>query len=307
MGRVKEYMIAQQELEATGASLSFNCPECGRSIEHYCPIPVPDLFADRQRSLRQSDTFELECHNCSIRFNGIISNDGAFCEAKLNDLPDWFIQVELPPGYDDLMHEYEYLFDYPSDPEGIFNESFDEIIHFLILHGTEKPNTLTNRMAFTQGWSAFEAYLSDKLALSLEEDRSKLIRFVRSDQALRQLKLEPVAILAGETNVEREIIKSIRGRLYHKFDKLGEPCSSSKDVPKWYRVVLNVEIADTTDELDNIRKLAAMRHDCVHRNGKDRDGNENALLTKQFVEEALMAMKIIVSRIEQHDRDGIPF
>jgi len=45
-----------------------------------------------------------------------------------------------------------------------------------------------------------------------------------------------------------------------------------------------------------------LRHDCVHRNGFDRDGNELMVFTKAFVQDTADLIKVFVENIERAGR-----
>ena len=42
-----------------------------------------------------------------------------------------------------------------------------------------------------------------------------------------------------------------------------------------------------------------LRHDCVHRNGFDKDGNELKVFTKAFVQDTADLIKVFVENIEK--------
>lgn len=50
---------------------------------------------------------------------------------------------------------------------------------------------------------------------------------------------------------------------------------------------------------DSLFKAVFLRHDCVHRNGSDMEGNELKVFTKAFVQQTADLIRDLVQSIEQ--------
>ena len=308
MGRIKELMLEQEALEQNGAKVEFICPNkgCGRWIEHFCEIPYPNLMAEKQSEITQTDEFEVWCSGCENVYEASITNDSALLEVKVEGHPDLEVEVEAPDHY--YQPDDDYLWDgIPDDPYSIFQENWQALSEFVEENCHEILNTLENRMALVQAWSTFEAYLCDRLAWHLDKNREALIRFSRGDDAIKDMEINVAELISSRGTIEKLVIGSVRGRLYHKFGPAGKLCKNSSGVPAWYRLGMQLEIAPDLKILDQLREHAVIRHDCVHRNGKDKDGEERHDIVKSKILEVLQLMRNTAEHIEHVDNQRLPF
>lgn len=302
MGRVKEWMLEREVLEQSGAKIEFVCPnpKCGDWIEHFSEIPTPNLMAEKQSDITQTDDVEIFCNSCKKIFSGSITNDSAFLSVELDEYPDLVIEVEAPEAF--YNSDGDYLWDaIPDDPYSIFLDDWNALSQFVEENCHETLQPLENRMAVMQAWSAFESYLCDRLARHLDQNREALIRFSKYDDAVKEMEINAADILLSGVTVEKLVIGSVRGRLYHKFGPAGKSCQKSSGVPAWYRIGMQLEITPDLLTLDKLRENAAIRHDCVHRNGKDKDDEERTDIVKSKILEVLKLMKSVVAHIENED------
>jgi hypothetical protein len=87
----------------------------------------------------------------------------------------------------------------------------------------------------------------------------------------------------------REYLRSI---LYHNLQK----------VDFLYKTALQTPILNLAQDRAELLKAVILRHDCVHRNGFDKDGNELTIFTKQFVQATADLIKGFVAEIEKQIR-----
>jgi hypothetical protein len=55
---------------------------------------------------------------------------------------------------------------------------------------------------------------------------------------------------------------------------------------------------DPSDDRSKLHKAIEYRHDCVHRNGIDRDGKRLEVFTRQYVQGIADDIKMLVDKIE---------
>jgi len=63
--------------------------------------------------------------------------------------------------------------------------------------------------------------------------------------------------------------------------------------------LLGFRILNLANDKQSLFKAVMLRHDCVHRNGFDRDGNELKVFTKAFVQDTADLIKVFVENIEK--------
>jgi len=67
-----------------------------------------------------------------------------------------------------------------------------------------------------------------------------------------------------------------------------------------YEIALQLRILPLVESnKDDLFKAVSLRHDCIHRNGFDKDGNELTVFTKQFVQEQANLIRNSVEKIEK--------
>lgn len=184
--------------------------------------------------------------------------------------------------------------DVPADPYSIFIDTYhrlgDVLAEYGVGHGGVLSYTeaLINRMVFTQQVSALEAYLSDTLVKNVLENDQVLERVLNG---VREMKAKTVSLadIAKSPNIVTDSVKShLQGILYHDLAKVG----------KYYEIALNINIWPD-DELRKVLFQAILyRHDCVHRNGRTKDGIELGIFTSEYVNGILSKFKIFVEHIE---------
>jgi hypothetical protein len=89
--------------------------------------------------------------------------------------------------------------------------------------------------------------------------------------------------------VERKVREHLRAVLYHNLAK----------VDVLYDIALGVRILNLAGDKKSLFKAVILRHDCVHRNGFDKDGNELKVFTKASVQDMADLIKVFVERIEK--------
>jgi hypothetical protein len=69
-----------------------------------------------------------------------------------------------------------------------------------------------------------------------------------------------------------------------------------------YNTALQVKILDLISDKSSLFNAIKLRHDCVHRNGFDKDGKELTVFTKKFVQDTADLIKGFVAQIEAEVR-----
>ncbi len=191
--------------------------------------------------------------------------------------------------WENLMHEKEYE-DYWT-VEGkttfqIFNEiieSSQEIINIEISNKSKKNLFV---MLYGHVVAAVEAYLSSTfIEKVLSSKNSNYIRkLVENDPEFGKRKFTMKEIFTKQEELKNEVKLYLRDLIFHKIDK----------VKPMYKDVLDIDFGD---DIRWLFDAVILRHDCVHRAGYDKDGNE-VELDKEKVELLINKCKQLVENIE---------
>jgi len=193
-------------------------------------------------------------------------------------------------GLDQVEPELDEWLDYPipDDPFAFFMNSYYQTRDLLAHHGEDGGDQLLNRMLFSQQVTALEAYLGDTLMKAVEDDPDARQRLIERDTGLAKEKFTLAEISSDPDLVDRKVRERLRSVLYHDLGK----------VNALYKLTLGFGILNLTSDRERLFKAVALRHDCVHRSGFDREGNEPTVFTKAFVQETANLIKDLVQMIE---------
>lgn len=89
--------------------------------------------------------------------------------------------------------------------------------------------------------------------------------------------------------LERKVRDHLRGILYHNLAK----------VDVLYNIALGIRILNLAPDKVGLFNAVKLRHDCVHRNGLDKDGKELVAFTKSFLSETADLIRDFVESIEK--------
>lgn len=177
----------------------------------------------------------------------------------------------------------------PDDPYTVFMSSYHHTGDLLADHGGDRGGQLVNRMIFSHQITAMEAYLADKLINAIEADAGAFQRLINKDVDLAKEKFTLAEISKDKTLVERKVREHLRSIQYHNLAK----------VDALYDITLGICILNLAQEKAALFRTVTLRHDCVHRNGFDKDGNELKVFTKRFVQDTADLIKVFVENIEK--------
>ncbi|MBB4120737.1 hypothetical protein [Martelella radicis] len=168
-------------------------------------------------------------------------------------------------------------------------DSYHHTGDLLADHGGVRGNHLVNRMVFSQQVTALEAYLGDTLLNEVMSNKEAMQRLIDKDDDLIKEKFTLSEVSKDPGLVERKVRTHLRKIMYHNLKK----------VDVLYNIAFGVRILDLAVDKKSLLKAVLVRHDCVHRNGFDQEGNEIDVFTKTFVQGAADQIKAFVEGIEQ--------
>lgn len=177
----------------------------------------------------------------------------------------------------------------PDDPFTIFMDSYHHTGDLLADHGKDHGGFLLNRMVFSHQVTALEAYLGDTLINAVMDDATAMQHLIEQDGDLAREKFTLAEISKEPALVEHKVREHLRSILYHNLAK----------VDVLYNIALGISILDDAKDKESLFKAVMLRHDCVHRNGFDKDGDELQVFTKKFVQDTADLIKDLAESIER--------
>lgn len=261
MSSVKEYM--HELWSQVDAEVTFECPHCRNPVSKWLKVAGEDP--------EQFEEVACEFDEDEDAFTVIIRHDENGWTAELEEDPE----VEVTINVDDSRNDD---WDEP-DPEpgayGIFLNAMSDWRRNVFDLSTPGGASSRNRMLFTTLYSILEAYLSDAIVGSALVDvpvQRRLLKLKELDLLDKKLSLDTVL---ENPNVVRDMLRAVLQKFsFHKLvlvSRIAEVAFGKPILPRdqEYRALA----------VDSVHK----RHDCVHRNGFDTEGNQHMDITQDYL------------------------
>lgn len=286
MSSIKEYM--HEVWSQRDAEVSFLCPKCGRPAAAWLKIPGEvdeDGHYEEVACLNEEDDHKWMVIIRREEDNGYT--------AELEDDPDVEVDISIESDHYDDWEE--------PDPEpgayGIFLNAMGEWKRDVLDLSAPGGASSRNRMLFTTLYSIVEAYLSDSIIGSALMDvpvQRRLIKLKELDLHDKQLSLDTVL---ENPNVVRDMLRAVLQKF--SFHKL-VPVSRISEVA-FGKPILPRDQGDRALAVDSVQK----RHDCVHRNGFDTEGNQHADITHDYLYKMGAIFEGMAAALEDAIRDAM--
>ncbi|MCT9000450.1 hypothetical protein [Chelativorans intermedius] len=271
-------------------SLEFVCPRCGATVTEIIEeVPGYNVSADKESDAQGYAEQTVTCPECAQEFVVNILNTGACLVA---DLADGTTQVTV---IDDPVHSPEDAWEVeayqrenlPHDPGEIFKFATYDIDHIAAeMEGRGSINAV-NRMLLVQYFSAIEAYLSDRLIRLVLDDPEAMAALVKGNKEWAADKIGVVELASNPDAFRNWVQTRLRELMYHNFVK----------IDLYYRSALGSTIFPDEAIKSTLMEFVPVRHDCVHRYGRDHDGRERSI-GKADIERLSEALNGMVAHLE---------
>jgi len=171
-----------------------------------------------------------------------------------------------------------------------FKSSVREVENMLKVEGMDaSQHGIFLRLLFVQAVIIMETYLGDTLKAVVFQEKDKLIKLLEFDEEMKKTKLTLADIVKDPNAIKDKVSEHLSELMYHNLAKIGI----------LYKGILEIEFNFGNEE--NKKKLfqaIKTRHDCVHRNGKTKEGDQVSGINEQYVEEILSIIEYLVDDIE---------
>ena len=232
----------------------FRCPKCNKVCTAKLGVPAPDFTAETHHDSINIQYDECYCENCDSTYNVELSTGfyGGICE---------IFDIDSVLDYKEIYDNEDYTYN-----RELFDECYDEIAKLLdtIEPLDNQSKEVLYRLLYANIITRMETFLADTLK-SYVLSSEKNIRFFTENYKPFQKELVPLSDIHKRVDNQPSCVRQVLDSLmYHDLPKI-------KQIYK----VLNVDIGDIGD----LAKAVIIRHDIVHRNGKDKDGNQRLIVT----------------------------
>lgn len=148
---------------------------------------------------------------------------------------------------------------------------------------SEKDKSILYPMLYVNIIASMEAYLADTFIRSVLESEENKRKFVETFKDFEKEQISFQRIYEKMDGMDKFIFKTLRDVIYHNLWK----------VKGMYKDALDIDLG----EIGELSKAVNIRHDIVHRNCVDKEGN-GLIITKTDVEELFERVKNFVNAID---------
>lgn len=258
-------------------TLKWRCPKCGTENESDAfSVPAPNYVAETHHDSIESEWYEDCCSNCDHCINIELYNGfyGGSLEVDLNNEDVLDIDVEYPEE-DDAWYDKE-LFDTTHADVIKVMEKIDSI--------DENMKSYLYKLLYANLITSMEAYLSDTLIKYVTENEEYLRKFTETYKPFKNQTFTTDNIFNRMDHLKDIVKGELRELMYHNLPKIKPIFMDS----------MGIDIGVIKD----LYKAVLIRHDIVHRNGKDKEGNEH-VITKENVEQLCAQVNDFIYNIER--------
>lgn len=269
------------------SNLIYSCPFCNRIKGGKSPIkngkkvilnPRENVFTDHIEERTGGILFGLtELGKDTIDFFSLNSREhieqrvGRSIISLMNE--EDYHSVE--PIINNEVGAYERFLDSLSSNSALLNVNIEEEnikIHHL-------------RLLYANVITVLESYLSDTFITNVVYNDAYLRKFVETFHDYNKTKFNFSEIFSRYESVETTVLKSLLDVLYHNLMK----------VKGMYKDTLGISFPK---DIDTLLKAVDIRHDIVHRNGKDKDGVIHEI-NRTTVEDLISEVKMFAHFLEE--------
>lgn len=267
--------------------VSFACPYCGSDVVDIVFVPNSSTVKRDEHGFSTEGEAEIMCGRCTRPYKLVVRNTTGRVFAQIKDFPKRPVTCSGSYHPDEL-DELGGIWEVPDTPSNNLVDALTDIEEVI-----KTPDAIfyvksLSRMAFIQQFAALEAYLADTLTKQVLDNPTTLARAIAGVKDLKEIKLTLAEIAANADIVKTTAASVLRGMLYHNFMK----------VDAIWNIALGFSIFPNDDLKSRLLRKEPIRHDCVHRNGKDKDGNERTEVDFDFVLQMHEDLHTLLNHIE---------
>lgn len=274
MGSMKENVgETRRKIDVFAA---FDCLTCG--------APASAAFFIEEDEITHSE--KVPCLNDDQHEFEIVlrkSDDGY--SAIVRGSPETFVFLDVDYQWDEPLPE--------PDAHGIFLDALGEWKENVDAIGVSDGSSSRNRMLFSTLFSIVEAYFSDTIIGAAISNVSVQRQILKLDGLKGKLvKLETIL---DNPDIVLEMIKTeLHGLSFHNIPLVNSICQRAFGAS-----ILPQDKADRSLIIAAVNK----RHDCVHRNGVDKQGNKHTDITDEYLRKMGDLFVGMVSSLEERMSD----
>lgn len=258
--------------------ITFSC-KCGAFLDETVYCDGPDSNADTDDESVCEYWRILTCDGCFKDYEAHVISRMSETDVHIPELVDLMFDVRDHVEQEDVVADIE-----GTHQLAIYKKVSADVISLLRYdHPIELKATLNN-MLFAQVVTAIEAYLSSSFISTVVNSDALIRRLVETDPELAKRQFSLKEIFTQWEDLKFLVARYLKDLIFHDLKK----------VKPMYLSVLDIDFGDVSW----LFKAIHIRHDCVHRNGFDKDGSQHQIESDAIIDLVKKCARL-VSEIEE--------
>lgn len=258
--------------------ITFSC-QCGAFLDEVITCDGPNTDAKDEPSSRREYWITINCDGCTKDYEAHIVCTLSDTVITVPNIIDLSFDVHDSFEEGDVISEIE-----STRQMDVYRKVATDVISLLNHQQPIEAKATLNNMLFAQVVTAIEAYLSSSFISTVINDERLIRRLVETDPELAKRQFSLKEIFTKWEDLKRLVARYLKDLIFHDLKK----------IKPMYMSVLDIDFGEVTW----LFKAIIVRHDCVHRNGFDKDGNQCEISDDEIVE-LVKQCTHLVSEIEE--------
>jgi hypothetical protein len=267
--------------------VEFDCDECGTHVEsEEIGIPSPNYAAEKASDSHNKNEGYAVCEKCDKNFDVYVYAGYADGYVEVNDVDDDSIHVhEIAEDLDEYYEEQIEAILSSAYYDFYFIQEIEKLkeLNDIDLEKEELQETL-RRQIFSGAITCLEDYLSTTLIQQVLNNEEYFKKFVKTFQDIKNRKFDLSEIYDKLGSIRDIVKKELVDVIYHDLPK----------VKGMYHDTFGIDFPNIGDLISAIKT----RHDMVHRNGKNKEG-QKIEITKALVVDVIEKVELFVKDIDE--------
>ena len=237
--------------------ISFDC-KCGSLVKATMPCPDPDYLAERNRDSHAYSDESVDCEECGENYDVSIMNSFGGADVSVND--GNIDAIFNGPYFDEDDADESYWKEAPSEHLRILNKHLDSALDLLKLDVAQHNTFSLNVMIYGHVVAATEGFLSSVFIKTTVGSEDLIRRLLETDPVFSETKFSMSQLFVKRESIKDSVAEHLKTLIFHDLKK----------IKPMYKSVLGHDLGD----IGWLFKAVSKRHDCVHRAGYDKEGNQ---------------------------------
>lgn len=232
---MRQWFLSRYEDPAN--STPYNGKEGGYLFVHGGPYDPNDEIQERFHEVVEYDVME------------------ELVENLYQEVGDEWAPIEREVDYDDAL---SLEIGYPDEPFRMLEVRLEQIAAVMTVHGSLQAQQLVLQLAYGATITALESYLWDTVSYWTSHNEEVRKEFVCTNKDFGKTKIELADIYTELKNIENRLGSYLQGLVWHRLFEV--------------KPIMQAGFKITLPDIGPLMKCVLIRHDIIHRSGRNKDG-----------------------------------